>query len=667
MTHMDGKGMNILEENIKRLKELFPEIVTEGKVDFDMLRQVLGDYVEEEKEAYSFTWSGKGKALRHSQTPSTGTLRPAKKESKEWDTTKNLYIEGDNLEVLKLLQKSYFGRIRVIYIDPPYNTGKDFVYKDDYRDSIVNYKKITGQIDTEGQTTTTNPETSGRYHRDWLNMMYPRLRLARNLLSEDGVIFISIDDNEVVNLRKICDEVFGESNRITQFVWEKTAHFGRQKQNFYSNCEYVLAYSKDITGDNTLRSLLVERVLTELEDAPLYNASNPVNDLVFPAGSVKFNIPDGVYHVSTDEKFELLSPVTVSNGTNISIFTIRMRSRWSPNKVIEEHNQGCMYWVKTQNFSVRVIYSDDKESKSSPKQIIFTNTNNPLCTYDRFGIKVGTNDEGSSELQNLIDSAVFSYPKPVSLIRYLVSLMWKKQSNDFDREFIVLDFFSGSATAAQAVMDLNAADNGNRRYIMVQLPEPVVDIEVSGTKYQNICEVGKERIERAGDEVRKKAIDAWNTANMEQRQQMRNPDELDIGFKVFKLDSTNLIKWNPDRENLETSLLGYVDNLEPGRTEEDLLYEVMLKMGADLTWPIEAYKVGNQTIYSVGFGALMVCLSDRITTEVADTMVRLKEDLQPETWKVVFKDSGFADDMAKTNIRETLKCAGLPEDAFTTL
>ena len=201
MTHMDGKGMNILEENVKRLKELFPEIVTEGKVDFDTLRQVLGDYVEEDKEAYSFTWSGKGKALRHSQTPSTGTLRPAKKESKDWDTTQNLYIEGDNLEVLKLLQKAYFGRIRVIYIDPPYNTGNDFVYEDDYRDSIINYKKITGQIDTEGKTTTTNQETSGRYHRDWLNMMYPRLRLARNLLSEDGVIFISIDDNEVVNLR----------------------------------------------------------------------------------------------------------------------------------------------------------------------------------------------------------------------------------------------------------------------------------------------------------------------------------------------------------------------------------------------------------------------------------------------------------------------------------
>lgn len=327
MTQMDGKSMDLLKENIEQLQQIFPEIVTEGKVDFNTLRQVLGDYVEEDKEAYSFSWSGKGRALRHSQTPSTGTLRPVKEESKHWDTTGNIYIEGDNLEVLKLLQKSYFGRIKMIYIDPPYNTGKDFVYKDDYRDSIQGYKEITGQVDGEGRNLTTNPETSGRYHRDWLNMMYPRLRLARNLLAEDGVIFISIDDNEVSNLRKICDEVFGESNYVTQFIWEKTAHFGRQKLNYYSNCEFILVYSKGSILENSLVSLLVERILTELEDAPIYNASNPVNELVFPAKSVKFNIPDGTYQQSTDEKFKLLNPVNVFNGFNSNEFSIRMRSR----------------------------------------------------------------------------------------------------------------------------------------------------------------------------------------------------------------------------------------------------------------------------------------------------------------------------------------------------
>ncbi|MGI6235563.1 MAG: site-specific DNA-methyltransferase [Christensenellales bacterium] len=652
MTHMDGKGMNILEENIKHLKELFPEIVTEGKVDFDMLRQVLGDYVEEDKEAYSFTWSGKGKALRHSQTPSTGTLRPTKKESKDWDTTQNLYIEGDNLEVLKLLQKSYFGRIKMIYIDPPYNTGKDFVYEDDFRDSIKNYKELTGQVDGAGRALSTNPETSGRYHRDWLNMMYSRLRLAKNLLAEDGVIFVSIDDNEVANLRKICDEVFGESNFVGQIIWLKKRKGSFLTKGIVSLTEYLLVYSKNT---NSFRGLFGGKA-DDSESQPLIKRTNNTSVLHIPEETVSTKLTDGVYgkgiYGGEVNPVELLDTVEFRSGVNKNSFRIKGPFIWSQQFLDEELSKGTQLIINTINFQIRAYRIANEDDFKGFGSLIN-------------GVTIGgTNEDAYEELERLFgEKKIFDYSKPVNYLKEMINAC-----TYFYRDAIVLDFFSGSATTTHAVFQLNAEDGGTRKCIMVQLPELTAeDSEAYKAGYKNICDIGKERIRRAGELVKKQAIEAWNAADMEQRQQKKNPDELDIGFKVFKLDSTNLIKWNPDRENLEASLLGYVDNLEPGRTEEDLLYEVMLKLGADLTWPIETHKVGTQTIYSVGFGALMVCLSDHITTEVADAMVRLKDEMKPETWKVVFKDSGFADDMAKTNIKETLKCAGLPEDAFTTL
>ncbi len=634
MTHMDGKGMNILEENIKRLKELFPEIVTEGKVDFDMLRQVLGDYVEEDKEAYSFTWSGKGRALRHSQTPSSGTLRPAKEESKDWDSTQNLYIEGDNLEVLKLLQKSYFGRIKMIYIDPPYNTGKDFVYEDDYRDSIKNYKKLTGQLDSEGKSVTTNPETSGRYHRDWLNMMYPRLRLAKNLLKDDGVIFISMDDNEVTNLRKLCDEVFGENNFITELVRKTKTMTGDEGSGVNLQHEYVMVYSKDV------RKLFL---LGELKD--FTNYSNPDNDVNGEWVTADPSARSG----GTTTSFPITNPITgqvdyppIGRYWAFSEQTLKGYIESGRVKFRAEKTSGRSFVFKR--------YKKDLSSMNNPVDSLFFTSNEFL------------NEVGTRENKILFDGTIyFDYPKPEVLVRKLTQF-------GTDKDSIILDFFSGSATTAHAVMQINAEDGGNRKFIMVQLPEETdPKSEACQAGYHNICEIGKERIRRAGELVKKQALEAWNAAGMEQRQQMKNPDELDIGFKVFKLDSTNLIKWNPDRENLEASLLDYVDNLEPGRSEEDLLYEVMLKTGIDLSWPIETYDAKGKTIYSIGLGALMVCLSNQVSPQVAEEMVRLKAQLQPETWKVVFKDSGFADDMAKTNIKETLKNAGLADDAFTTL
>ena len=642
MTHMDGKGMNILEENIKCLKELFPEIVTEGKVDFDMLRQVLGDYVEEDEYPYTFTWSGKGNAFQLSESSSTGTLRPAQSESKDWTTTKNLYIEGDNLEVLKSFQRSYFGRIKMIYIDPPYNTGNDFVYEDDFKDNISNYKRITGQVDEEGKSLTSNPETSGRYHRDWLNMIYPRLRLARNLLTEDGLIFISIDDNEQANLRKICDEVFGETNFISNFIWNSSTGGGIRAKHVNISHQHIVCYAK---SKDYLPSLY----------APLSDEA---------VSSYKSEDEKGIYRdkdfawrnssTNPNQRYAIVAPDGETIIPKDGYILRFIRERFD-----KELSDGNVTFKKTTTGPFVQSNGAQANWNIYMKKYLGDSTGAPISVLPRS--LVGLNNDGTTEVQSIFGARVFDFPKSTRLLNYLLQI-------GSDEDSIILDFFSGSATTAHAVMQLNANECASRQYIMVQLPEATdVQSEAYKAGFKNICEIGKERIRRAGELVRKQAIEAWNAADMEQRQQMRNPDELDIGFKVFKLDSTNLIKWNPDRENLEASLLGYVDNLEPGRTEEDLLYEVMLKLGADLTWPIEAHKVGTQTIYSVGFGALMVCLSDRITTEVAEAMARLKEQLKPETWKVVFKDSGFADDMAKTNIKETLKYAGLPEDAFTTL
>lgn len=668
MTKLTGETLNIEEKNIIKIKELFPEIDTDGKIDFDKLKQLLGDYVEDSDERYNFTWNGKGEALRISQTPSMGTLRPAPEESKNWDETENLYIEGDNLEVLKLLQKSYFNKVDVIYIDPPYNTGGDFVYKDNFKDNIKNYKELTGQIDSEGQHTTTNREYSGRYHTDWLNMMYPRLKLARNLLTDDGVIFISIDDNEVHNLRKIGDEIFGEDNFLAQFVWERSQHYGRQKLNTYNNHDYIISYAKR-KFSNGLKKILVENTITDLEDAPLYNGSNPVNILEFPKSSVKFNINDGVYTESSDEKYILLDHVTVKNGINKNSFRLKFKSRWSPKKILEEHEKGTTYWVKSENFAIRAIYHDEKSFNSAVRNIIFTNKSNNNVSRNNYGIIPGTSDEGSNEVADFFGSQVFSYPKPTSLIAYILGLLYSEKSQEYLNDFTVLDFFAGSSTTAQATMELNSLDNGNRKFIMVQLPEETdKKSEAYKSGYENIAEIGKERIRRAGEQIKDVLTEKYELASDEERKEMKHPDELDIGFKTFKLDSSNIKEWNPGQYDdvqlaIEDSLTPYVE----GRTEEDVVYEMILKMGLDLTYPVEEYEVNGKTIYSVGYGFLMISLADEINLAIAEKMIEIKEDYQPKEFRVIFRDEGFRNDTDKTNIKETLRSAGLAEEAFITL
>ena len=417
---------NILDENVEKLAELFPEVVTEVRepdgslrhtIDVEALKARVGDVAEGQRERYQFTWPGKRDAKQEAYRPIDKCLRPCPEESVNWDTTENLYIEGDNLDALKLLRNTYAGKIKMIYIDPPYNTGHDFIYDDDFARTKADYDAESGDYDEDGGRLVANLESNGRFHSDWCSMMYPRLLLARDLLSDDGVIFISIGEDENHNLRKILDEVFGSQNFVALFCWEKTQHFGRQKLNSYNNVDYVACYARSAAADG-LKCLLVESVKSELEDAPLYNASNNVNELHFPVGTVKFNIPDGTYSETESEDYELLTPVVVKDGVNSSDFRLGFRSRWSDATVHSEIKKGTSFWVKTKKFAIRAIYNGGRQSLNAPRQIIFTNKRNPLTTVPRFGGHVETSESATSDLGKILGS-VFSYPKPVSLIEYL--------------------------------------------------------------------------------------------------------------------------------------------------------------------------------------------------------------------------------------------------------
>jgi len=613
ITTLDGKTPDIAEENIQKLKQLFPEVFTEGKIDFEKLQQVLGEYVEDNNERYNFTWNGKGRALRLSQTPSLGTLRPCKEESKDWDTTGNLYIEGDNLEVLKLLQKSYYGKVKMIYIDPPYNTGKDFVYKDDFHDSLENYKKITGQVDDSGNALSTNTEASGRYHTDWLNMMYPRLRLARNLLTDDGVIFISIDDNEVHNLRKICDEVFGEDNFVAQVIWERAYAPVNLKKHFSECHDYILCYAKNIDLLNCNGLPRDEKVDSRYR--------NPDND---PRGvwqsdnlTVGPAIPEKVYEIVTPNGRKIMPP----SGRCWLYTKDKLMEMIADNRIWFGEDGGNVPRVKR-------FLSEVKQGLT------------PMTIWKY--TEVGHSQDAAQKLKALFDGKdYFDYPKSIDLIKRCLQLYTERGS-------LVLDFFSGSATTAHAVMQLNAEDGGNRKFIMVQLPEPTdEDSEAYKAGYMNICEIGKERISRAGEKIKEEiGLEAQN---------------LDIGFKVFKLDTSNIRKWQPDYDNLEQSLMDYVDNFVEGRTEFDVVYEIMLKYGLDLTYPVDEFTIAGKKVYSIGYGMLMICLDDEITTEVPRGILAKIKELSPESSRVVFKDNGLKTDSNKTNIKEILKSGGIEE------
>jgi len=658
--NLAGSTPDIAEENIAKLKQIFPDAFEEGKVDFDKLKQDLGEYIDEDSDRYNFTWHGKGQALRLAQTPSTGTLRPCKEESKNWDTTQNLYIEGDNLEVLKLLQKSYHGKVKMIYIDPPYNTGHDFVYSDDYKDNLENYLQLTKQVDEDNRKIGTNSDASGRYHTNWLNMMYPRLRLARNLLTEDGTMCFSIDNNELTNVIKLTDEIFGENNRIGIIVWKNATD--NNPTNIATEHEYIVFYAKNKENVDSqwkskisdIKHVLVDignKLNAEYGDSRLlqevYSNWFSKNKLqLWPLDRYKYIDIGGVYTGSQSVhnpgregyRYDVMHPKTQKPCVQPL-----MGYRFPPDTMQKLINDGRIIFGEDENKIVELkVYAKDYQEK--------------LSSWMELDGRLGSYD-----LKGLFDqkSNVFTNPKPVKLLKYLFSFILGE--ND-----ILLDFFSGSATTAHSVMQLNAEDGGNRKFIMVQLPEPCDEqSEAFKAGYKNICEIGKERIRRAGEKIKAELGEKQNgQTSLIDDSAAVNPDDLDIGFKVLELNSSNLKKWNPDYDQLELSLKNMIGNYVPGRTELDVVYEIMLKYGLQPTLPVEQRKVPNTdcNVYSIALGALVICLDDNITADVANEIVRLNRELQPENgMRAVFKDIGFKDDSVKTNTIEILKLGGVAE------
>lgn len=597
---IDGMSMNIEATNLEKLKSLFPECVSEGKLDIDKLLSLCGEYIDNDFEKYKFEWKGKAECLRLAQKRSTGTLRPCESESAGKDGTPgnfdsdNLYIEGDNLEVLKLLQTAYYRRVKMIYIDPPYNTGNDFVYEDDFADPINRYKEVTSQ------TTKSNPETMGRYHTNWLNMMYPRLRLAANLLRDDGVIFISIDDNEVHNLRKLCDEVFGEENFVANIVWQKKYAATNDSKGFSTTHDYIMVYQK---SEDFNRNLLPR---TERQNEPYKNNDNDGKGLWRSDNLlVKSFSESGVYPI--------LNP-----NTGKEYFPPK-GSCWRASK------ETMQKWL----LENRIYFG--KDGRGAPQLKRYLNEVQqgrvPL-TWWTFE-EVGHNDAANKEVSALFNSKTpFDTPKPTSLIKQMLQI-------GMSTDDVILDFFSGSATTAHAVMQLNAEDGGNRKFIMVQLPE-VCDEKSEAYKagYKNICEIGKERIRRAGAKIKADKPDA---------------QDLDTGFKVFKLDTSNLVMWdsapieNYDIETLFNRLNAMTNSVKPDRTDMDVVAEIMLKMGVPLDIPVTKIDVNNKAAYAVGDYLLLICLADNVTAEDMEKLC----DFAPG--KLVIAESSFADTSAMRN------------------
>lgn len=582
---LNGMSMDIEEIEREKLRKVFPQCFSDGKLDIDKLLNLCGEYQHEDYEKYKFEWKGKAECFQIAGKRTMGTLRPCKEESVNFDETQNLYIEGDNLEVLKILQRSYFSKVKMIYIDPPYNTGNDFVYSDDFKDPIQHYKEVTSQA------TKSNPETMGRFHTAWLNMMFPRLRLAYNLLREDGVCFISIDDHEVHNLRKICDEVFGEENFVAQIVWEKNYAPKNNNKHFSENHDYIIVYAKD-------KNILIRNLLPTSEEQ-LSRYKNPDND---PRGNWK---SDNFSGMGNNEKniYEITTP--------------------SGRKVLPPLG-GCWRFsqVKFQELlkDNRIWFGPAGNSTPSYKRFLSEVQNGkvPMTIWNY--ADVGHTQESKQELIKIMECDSFQTPKPVKLLKRIIYLYTKPKENN-----VILDFFSGSATTAHAVMELNKEDGGNRKFIMVQLPE-LCDEKSEAFKagYKNICEIGKERIRRAG----KKLLEESSQMSLEE-----NKTPLDVGFKVFKLDSSNLKAWDSSPlkgkgdeavQELIKRLDESVDRRKPDRSDLDMVYEVMLKLGIQLTEPVMKIDFDGKIAYSIKKECLLlVCLDKNLETETVDKMTEL--------------------------------------------
>ncbi len=620
-----SQSADIVADNLLQLQTMFPEAFAEGKVQFDTLRQLLGGTVDEADEKYGLNWLGKRRARQIALTPSMGTLRPRPDESVDWATTQNLMIEGDNLEVVKLLQKSYAGRVKLIYIDPPYNTGKDFVYPDNFRDSIGNYLELTGQVEG-GRKLTSNTDSSGRFHTDWLNMMYPRLRLARGLLKDDGAIFVSLDDGEVAHLRVLMDEIFGQENFVANIIWEKKFAPQNDEKFLSERHDFVVLYAKN-------KEAWQRNLLPRGEDA-VARYKNPDGDARGPWASSDL--------LRIEHRDNCVYAITSPAGT-----------KWVPESGTSWRHpeEEMLELIRTG----QVWFGTDGTSKPRRKRYLSEVSDGVVPETMWFHKDCGHNQEATQETKSLFSDVgvPFSNPKPTRLLQRVLAIGTAAKDSD-----IVLDFFAGSGTTGHAVYSQNAIDGGNRRYVLVQLPE-VLDLEVKEQRFaaeccdklhkpRTIAELTKERLRRAARKIR-----------------TENPMfGGDTGFRVFKLDKSNIREWNPDQEDLAQTLLDHHEHILEGRTEADIVYELLLKLGLDLCVPIESRTVAGKTVGAVGGGVLMLCLAEKISTNevepIAAGIVAWHKELAPAgDSTVVFRDSAFADDVAKTNMAAILAQNGL--------
>ena len=619
MEHIQKTTTPLTDFNIEGLYKLCPSVFTEvqgddgkltKKVDFAKLRELLGDFAfDDAPEVYDFTWVGKRAAMREAAASIRKTLRPCPEESVDWDTTQNLYIEGDNLEVLKLLQNSYMGKVKMIYIDPPYNTGNDFVYQDDFHRTAADEDAAAGVFNEEGNRMIRNTTSNGKFHSDWCSMIYSRLMVARSLLREDGVIFMSIDDNEVENLKKICDEIFGESNFIASFPWRKRTAKSDVPFGVSQDFEQIICYAKtelfiaSIEGKERkyystpdfpnerwrIHDMSTQRTATERPNSN-FTMVNPKNGAKYPVN------PQAVWRITEKDFHQYLD-------SNRIIFP------------------GDYDFLKISKPVLRYWEKDDKQKAGENFGRVSVSTKLPD--------DIGMSQDGTKDFSDLFGNKSFSYPKPVNLILYLLTII-------NDKKAIVLDFFSGSGTTAQAVMQINAKDTGSRKFILSQIPEITEkDSEAYRNGFNNICEIGKERIRRAGRKIKEE-----------------NPDakDLDIGFRVFKCAESNYkdVAFTP-KDYSQESLDLFVDNIEQGRTDLDLLFDCMLRWGVELSMPLKTTKVDGCTIHNVDDGNLVACFDGVVTEKVIDAIAAMSPV------RVVFRDSSFTEAAAKMNLFELFK------------
>lgn len=619
---------DLTAHNVQKIAELFPSCIVEARdestgtlrrsIDFDQLRQELsGHVVDGPRERYHLDWPGKREALLAAHAPIAKTLRPCRQESVHFDTTKNLFIEGDNLDALKLLQETYLGRVKLIYIDPPYNTGGDFLYEDDYALDVEAYLVKSNQRDPDDNRMFANETTHGRFHSDWLSFLYPRLKLARNLLREDGLIFISIDDHELPNLLKLCEEVFGESNHCGTFVWEK-----KKKPSFLSASmgvvtEYVVAYARDRAKSPPFSAGTVE----DGKKYPFNNAGNGIRELLFPAGSVEFGLADGVVPPQDMSEgniiTELLDSVEVRNGRNVNSFRLRGEWRYSQAKLDDLVANHAQLVIAKVPFRPNYINRAPDIKKTSN-----------LLSHRTNGIP--TNEDATEEMRALFGRDVMSHPKPKGLLKFLVRAVTGGDD-------LVMDFYAGSGTTADAIMTLNAEDGGHRRFVMIQLPEPCApDSEAMQHGYRTIAEITKERLRRSGMQIKGENA-------------MTAPD-IDVGFRVLKVDTSNVrdVFYTPDAVK-QSDLVRQLDNIKAGRTPDDLLFQVLLDWGVDPSLPITTESVSGKTVFFVDSNALAACFD----ASIDDAVVRALGSRKP--MRVVLRNGGFDEDSSALNVAQLLR------------